>query len=181
MKTKYLNLFGGPGVSKSTTASGVFFNLKVKHINCEIITEYAKQKVWSEDFKSLGCQPYITGKQLYKQWILNGKVKYAVTDSPLLLGLIYSGFGCDENWEKSVIHQFNLFNNVNVFLKRNSDAHKFQQEGRMQDEKECIEIDQKIKELLTKNNIPFTEIEVSEDCKHVKEILKLLTGEEWLN
>jgi hypothetical protein len=177
MTTKFINLFAGPGAGKSTSAAGLFYYLKSQSINSEIIVEVAKEKVWAEDFKSLGCQPYITGKQLYRQWRLNGKVKYAVTDSPLLLGLIYSGFGCDENWEKSVLHQFSLFNNVNVFLKRNSDAHPFQQEGRMQDEDECRLIDEKIKKLLNDNNIPFYEIEVSEDNSHIQQILKEFT--EW--
>ncbi len=178
-KTLFINLYSGPGSGKSSSALGVTFNLKSRSYNAEYISEVAKQKVWSEDFKSLGCQPYITGKQLYKQWIVDGKVDYAVTDSPLLLGLFYSGFGCNEDWEKSILHQFGLFDNLNILLKRNLDAHPFEQAGRMQNLEECLVIDQKIKDLLDNHSIPYVELEVSENCKHVEEILRLATGVEW--
>lgn len=174
MKTKFINFFAGPGASKTTSSSGLFFELKKRGINSEIIVEYAKEKVWSEDFRSLECQPYITGKQFYRQWRVNGKVEYAVTDSPILLGLVYQGFGCDENWEKAVLYQFGLFDNLNIFLERNSEAHGFQQEGRMQNEQECQELDFKIRNLLDKNNIPYTVLKVEENCKHIEKVLDML-------
>lgn len=41
-----INLFGGPSTGKSTTAAEIFVYLKKKKINCEYITEYAKDKTW---------------------------------------------------------------------------------------------------------------------------------------
>lgn len=174
MTTKFINFFAGPGASKTTSSSGLFFELKKRGINSEIIVEYAKEKVWSEDFRSLECQPYITGKQFYRQWRVNGKVEYAVTDSPIVLGIVYQGFGCDVNWEKAVLNQFSLFDNLNIFLERNSDAHGFQQEGRMQDEEECKRLDKQIKNLLDKNNIPYVTLKVENNCAHIDKVLKLL-------
>ena len=174
MKTKFINFFAGPGASKTTSSSGLFFELKKRGINSEIIVEYAKEKVWSEDLRSLECQPYITGKQFYRQWRVNGKVNYAVTDSPIILGIVYQGFGCDENWEKAVLNQFSLFDNLNIFLERNSEAHGFQQEGRTQNEEECKELDRKIKNLLEENHIPYIPLLVEENCNHIEKVLKLL-------
>lgn len=45
-KCTVINLFGGPSAGKSTLAAGVFYNLKCMGINCELITEYPKDKVW---------------------------------------------------------------------------------------------------------------------------------------
>lgn len=40
--TIYVNLYGGPGSGKSTTAAGVVSQLKLLSINAELVTEYAK-------------------------------------------------------------------------------------------------------------------------------------------
>lgn len=44
-----VNLFGAPGVGKSTGAARIFSNLKMAGINAELITEFAKDKVWEEN------------------------------------------------------------------------------------------------------------------------------------
>ena len=40
-----VNLTGAPGAGKSTGAAYVFSQLKMRGINCELVTEYAKDKV----------------------------------------------------------------------------------------------------------------------------------------
>ena len=37
-----INLFGGPGTGKSTGAAYIFAKLKMCGVNCELITEFAK-------------------------------------------------------------------------------------------------------------------------------------------
>ncbi len=59
-----VNLFGGPGAGKSTMAAGLFSELKWRGINCELATEYAKEKVWEESYAIFENQIYIFGKQL---------------------------------------------------------------------------------------------------------------------
>ncbi len=44
--TLVVNLLGGPGSGKSTTAADVFARLKWQDINCELVTEFAKDLVW---------------------------------------------------------------------------------------------------------------------------------------
>ena len=45
-KTIVVNIFGGPSAGKSTTSAGIFYELKRQGIRCELVTEYAKSKVW---------------------------------------------------------------------------------------------------------------------------------------
>lgn len=147
--TKILNLFGGPGTGKSTICAGVFSELKWRNIDCEMATEYAKDKVWGEDFKTLECQPYIFGKQLYRIHRLLGKVDIIVTDSPLLLSVIYDKSNSD-TFKKFVLEQINTMNNFNVFLERKK---SYNPNGRMQTEKEAIEIDKRIKSMFENNYV----------------------------
>ena len=85
-----INLFGGPGVGKSTGAAYVFSQLKMRGINCELVGEFAKDKVWEENWVALKNQAYIFGKQYYKIARCADQVDVVVTDSPVLLSLIYN-------------------------------------------------------------------------------------------
>ena len=62
-KTIIVNLFAGPGSGKSTSASGIFHNLKLAHINSEYVSEFAKDAVWGENFKVLENQIFVYGEQ----------------------------------------------------------------------------------------------------------------------
>lgn len=150
-KTIVVNLFAGPGAGKSTTCAGVFERLKLKGINCEMATEYAKDKVWEESFKTLDDQIYVFGKQLHKIKRLLGKVDVIITDSPLLFSIQYDSEH-NETFRKLVIDQHERLNNLNFFIVRND---SYQQAGRMQTLEESKGIDDSIKEILKENNVEY--------------------------
>ena len=130
---KVINLFGGPGTGKSTTAAALFALMKRNGYNVELITEFAKDLVWTERNKELGNEVYIFGKMYHKLWRLRDKVDYVVIDSPLPLCLYYD----TENipyFREFVISAFNTFDNLNFVLARNFG---YQQEGRIQTEDEA--------------------------------------------
>lgn len=145
-----VNLFGGPGVGKSTVATGVFSVLKLHDINAEYVSEFAKDLTWEERYKTLTNQYYVWGKQYHRMWRLRDKVDVIVTDSPLPLGLLY-GETCAP-FHETVIETFNTFNNMNFVLRR---VRPYTPEGRNQMECEAREIDSKVELLLLKNEIPY--------------------------
>ncbi len=155
MKTFLCNLYAGPGTGKSTTMAGVFSELKWRGVNCEMAPEFAKEKVWEESTKILGNQIYVFGKQLHTLYRLQGKVDVIITDSPLLLSIIY-GKNEGEPFKNLVLDVYNRFNNLNIFLRRHK---KFNPSGRLQTEDEAKEIDERIQQLLMANNISFNELD----------------------
>ena len=154
-RTIIVNLIGGPGSGKSTTAAGLYYELKKLNINCEMALEYAKDKVYEESFKTMDDQLYIFGKQYHRMWRLKDSVDVIITDSPLLLSIFYNKTKSNY-FDDLVIEQYNRFNNLLYILQR--DGIKFQQEGRLQNEKESIQIDSSIKNILNKNNIEYKEV-----------------------
>ena len=128
---------------------------------------------FTEDWKSLGCQPYVSATQLKRQYDLLGKVDVMITDSPLLTGLVYPGFGSTEAWRTSLVEQFNLFTNLNIFLVRDTKVHAYQTYGRTQSEEEAVKKDLETKELLIKLGIPFAEIPVLPEDGTIKKIVNL--------
>lgn len=150
---KIINLFAGPGSGKSTTAAGLFFLMKTKGYRVELVTEYAKDMTYEKRFNILADQLYILAKQNRKITRLINQVDFIITDSPILLGLIY-----DEEKNKLFIDLvwklFNEYDNYNYFINR---VKKYAQYGRNQVESEAREIDFKIRDLIA--YLPFKEID----------------------
>lgn len=150
--TIVVNLFGGPGTGKSTGAAYIFSKLKLDGIDAELITEYAKDKVWEKNEKVFDCQLYVTGKQSYRIFRCYGEVDVIVTDSPILLGIVYTK---SETLKAAIAEESRKYNNINVYLNR---VKKYNPNGRFQNETEAKNIDAQMIELLntycTTNNEP---------------------------
>ena len=159
-KTWVINLIGGPGVGKTTSAALLFGQLKVEFpgIVTEYVQEYAKKLVWIKDYEALNMQYSVTLKQykLLKQ--INGQVDFIITDGPLIQGLFYNKYNNENTSDVSktealVLKTFNEFNNINIFLTRGD--FEYEEEGRTQTESEAIKVDDILKEMLVNANINF--------------------------
>ena len=87
--SKLINLFGGPGIGKSSIASGITYKLKKKHINCDMPYEFPKALAWDNNQSAIQDQLYVLANQhrgIVKSY---GKVDYIVLDSPIILSLVY--------------------------------------------------------------------------------------------
>ena len=90
MNTTVINIFGGPGVGKSTLASKLFYELKTRNINVELASEWIKNKIFEGSMYPRYDQLYTFAKQNKLLRQLEGKVEYIISDSPLLLSMIYN-------------------------------------------------------------------------------------------
>lgn len=159
---KVINLFGAPSSGKSTTAAGLFFLMKREGINCELVTEYAKKLVWEERKLTFNDQLYITSKQNHELEVLNGKVDYAISDSPLMLGIIYARNYRGLSTYEPFVHQlFKSYNNLNFFINR---VKPYSPIGRNQTEGESDIVAKEIRNLLIKYEIPFINFNGDDDA-----------------
>ena len=155
MKTPIvINLCGAPGSGKSTGAAFIFSQLKMRGINCELITEYAKDKTWEKNMEALSCQEYIFGKQSFRMKRCRDKVDVIITDSPLPLGIFYNTNPVlGEHYENLVLDVFNTYENMNYALVRDKPYNPI---GRNQTEAESDEIGDRIQFFLEDHDIPYT-------------------------
>jgi hypothetical protein len=152
-KPLIVNFFAGPGAAKSTMAAHLFAELKWLGIETELVREYAKDLVWLEDFLTLANQSYVTAKQLHRQYAVEGKVDIIVTDSPVLLGLVYEP--PSEAYINWIVDEFGRRNNLNLFVNR---MKPYRQAGRMQTEAGARDKDTEVRQMLQTYNIPFEDI-----------------------
>jgi hypothetical protein len=145
-KQKTIQLFAGPGSGKSTGAAYIFARLKMLGVNCELVSEYAKDKVWEGTKAVFENQLYITGKQSYRMSRLRGKVEVIITDSPILMAQIYAkGFPYEKAWCEVLKTVHAEYNNFNVFVHRVKPYNPY---GRFQTEKDAIKLDKQIQKLI---------------------------------
>lgn len=150
-----VNLFGAPGAGKSTLAAYIFARLKMEGVNAELVTEFAKDKTWENNQKALANQVYVFGKQLYRITRCQDDVDVIVTDSPLLLSVIYNHSDIlGEDFNNLVYKVFSSYNNANYFINR---VKKYNPKGRSQTEEESDEIAVEVKEMLNKYGVDYTE------------------------
>ena len=178
-KTKIINLFGGPGVGKSTITSGIFYELKKRNIECDIPYEFPKQVAWENNHSQISDQLYIFANQHRGIVRSYGKVDFVILDSPIILSLAYkNGYGSEyptnlygNTFDKMVTDVFSKYDNINFFLNRNPES--FQQSGRFQSFDESLEFDEKIRFILDNNGFPYYCLDVNEQT--VETIVNFIT------
>ena len=177
--TLIVNYFGGPCAGKSTMAGGIFNKLKSVGYDVEYVQEFAKTLTWEKNYEGLKHQSYVTGVQMYTQNMLLNQVQVVITDSPILIGLMYYNESSPKiKWafETFVIESFKAQNNINFFIKRND---YYTNVGRRRTKEEAIKIDERIQQLFQENNIQYHTIDANNDGLEVslKLVLETLNKE----
>lgn len=90
--TTVINLWGGPGVGKSSLSAELYYLLKQSRISSELVREYVKD--WAWEGRQIGPydQPQIVGKQISAEASKYGKVAVIITDSPMMLSAFYQDY-----------------------------------------------------------------------------------------
>ncbi len=179
--TKIINLFGGPGIGKSSIAAGITYKLKKKHISCNSPYEFPKVLAWDNNMEATRDQLFVLANQHRGIAQSYGKVDYIVIDSPVLFSLIYktlydTGYPANfysDSFNQMVLDLHNKYDNINILLERSIKNKKnYNEKERYQTLEESKRIDGYCKKVLEENTIPFHTIKVGKNT--VKKILKLL-------
>lgn len=146
-----VNMFGAPGAGKSTGAAYIFSKLKMAGVNAELVTEFAKDKVWEGSKAVFDNQAYIFGKQYFRISRLQGKVDVVITDSPILLSSFYAHDDVlGDEFDKLCTKVFGSYNSMNVFIDR---VKPYNPSGRFQNEAESDELARVMQDFLEEHNV----------------------------
>jgi hypothetical protein len=148
-----VNLFGAPGAGKSTGAAYVFSMLKMLGVNAELVTEFAKDKVWEENKTAFDNHAYIFGEQFYRLSRLEGKVEVAITDSPLALSVLYNKNPIlRQTFDDFVFDVASSYDSLNAFITR---AKPYNNQGRRESERESDLVSAELIKLLKARDVAY--------------------------
>jgi hypothetical protein len=163
-----INLYGGPGTGKSTSAALLFYLLKNQKADVELVREYVKDWAWEGRKISTYDQLYFLGKQVRKESMLYGKVDWIVTDAPIMLSIYYAMEYCPVGVSEAVRAATLAYyrqaaedghKHVHVFLKRTK---PYNPKGRFQNEAQAKDIDVHLRRMLDQLKFPYKECETDE-------------------
>ena len=123
--------------------------------------------IFKNDFEKLKDQIHILEKQTEcVETMLNGGVDIAVCEYPILMGIVYNNinkFG-GETFNQKVIETYNKFDNVNYYLKRETE---YVREGRYQDLDGAKKVDEETLNMLEKYSISYTSIGLDDFIENI--------------
>lgn len=151
-----VNLFGSPGVGKSTIAADVYSKLNYLGVTSELATEFAKDCIWLGDRATLNEQAIVWGNQLSRIKRLLGKVRVVVSDSPTPLSIVYKSDDYGKCFDDAVMEQFASTNNLNFLIARTI---PYITVGRKESAEEAERIHSSLEKLLDDYGVPYETLE----------------------
>lgn len=167
--TTIVNMYGGPGAGKSTSAAGLYYLLKTAGLNAELVREYVKDWAWEKRAFSTYDQLYFLGKQSRRESMLYDKVDWVVTDSPVMLNAYYAGLyappGLAGGVKAAVLGFYQQgaadgHRHVHVMLRRTK---PYLAHGRYQDEAGARQVDGDLRLFLQGLGVEFLEVDTDEE------------------
>ena len=181
MKPILINIYGAPGAGKSTLAAKIFSTLKENNIECELVTEFAKDMVW-ERADVFNNQVFIFGNQFRRIERLIGFVDIIITDSPIDIAKVYVNDSIP--YKKSIL---NLIDDVDIkFINENFDRYdvllnfdtKYSEIGRNQTSTEALSLRKRFLELREYDDIIYNKDSIEIFVKNLVEtVVSKVIGE----
>ena len=151
--------------------------LKAAGVDAELVTEYAKDKVWEEHDFVFRDQCYIFGHQHFRMARVCGKVDVVVTDSPLPLSAFYDD-GCYRDELAAMARKAYVRHDgciLSYFLRR---VKNYSPNGRFQTEAESDAVSVRLRSFVEGLGTILTDIPGSEEGydKVVSDVFAALKG-----
>ena len=175
-----INLYGAPSSGKSTLAGQLFGELKSRGLSVAFVQEYAKEQVYQGvDMTTLeeAERIIILGEQFRREKILENKVKYLVTDSPLLLTAYYHKDPkgkFDFGYAKDIAMRHLKSNELHIWLQVEG---KFEEEERSHNKEQSLIIQKELKEYLISCGIHLIEVK-GKPQERLKKVLSYIEDKE---
>jgi hypothetical protein len=171
-----INLFGGPGIGKSTLALYLCSELKKLNYNIEYVGEWIKQ--WAHEKKTLlpWDQFHAFSQQIYAETSkLNNNVNLIISDSPVLMNIAY--MRRDKSpYVNQCLDLYKVYSSqypdINIRLLRGSIG--YHKVGRWESEQEAVEMDLFIKSLMDEVLPEYVELHPIQNQDILYHILKRL-------
>lgn len=176
-KVRRIAFYSGPNSGKTVIALDTTQKLKKLNISAEYISEVIKPSAYEKKEIDFWENYKIFSKQLNSEIkFLKTNIPLVVTDGPPLMCCAYlekRNYTCFKDCENIAITFEEHYKTLNFFVKRKY-AHN--PEGRWETPEQSLDMDQKIADILDRNNIKY-DIISSDDAEYVvQKVMNNLKG-----
>lgn len=154
-KALVVNFYGGQDAGKSIVCAGVFSELKMRGVRCEMALEYVKDKVWEKSTTVLNDQLYVFANQWHRIWWLLDKVDVILTDSPLLFSLVYDEER-DPYLRNLILNKVATTPNLHYYIARSKNSYDVVE--RLHTEPEALALDAFVESNLNYYGVPYSKV-----------------------
>lgn len=175
-----ISLWAGPGSGKSCTAAGLYFELSKLGYDVELVREFIKEEMVYKGLRPDSFdQMWIFGNQMHREEKSLRHNKIIVTDSPLLLSVVYATMN-DSPSVNSMIESAAEFEakypSLNIFLSRQGIPYK--SNGRYQSNMDdAVLIDLKVQMLLAVLGVKYESIPTVKFDSILSHIVQQIRGD----
>lgn len=153
---KKIAIIGGPGAGKTTLSAGLFYELKIKRKNVELVPELIKFKVYkNEDFSKPGFDILNTLEQKNLEEGFSGHpLDFLLCEAPLCNGYFYASF-YKKNLEVPVLKEIakDALNSYDLLLFVRREDEEYFSLGRKETLNQALALESHILELLKEFNL----------------------------
>lgn len=174
-----INLFGGPGIGKTTMAARVFLRLKMRGIEAANPEEHAKIAILKGQPHLLDEQLVILGQTWETLHTLSDKVEAIVVDSPILLCSVYAQGRESSHFHATVEDFHRRMPRINLLLARPAGM-VYSRTGRRETPQEALLMDGRIRDALDKAGESYTTLPTTESCVDASIAMLAETAHIWL-
>lgn len=153
-KQVVVNFLGGPGCGKTVAAAELFCQLKKAGLDTNFVKEFAQECIIEGNADALKDQVYVFGNTYHKLRCAAETSTVAVTDSPVLLQIIYQS-ELPDSFSRLVLDMHRTFNNFNVLLDVRNQGWTHTMTGRIHSISESLSLDKQIKDMLDTYEEPY--------------------------
>jgi hypothetical protein len=146
--------------------------LKKYGVEVENVMEYPKELVYQERLLALKDQVFVFANQYHKIWTAAAHNQLVITDSPIMLSMIYNP-DTSPHFNELIVELHEKFNNINIVLKRTPETHSMV--GRIHSLTESISVDNRIRAILDERGIEYVEFDPVND--NIQPLVKLIIQE----
>lgn len=155
-----VNFIGAPGAGKSTMAAGLFYRLKLMAWNVEIVTEYTKELIFTDNRWQLSNELEVFAEK-HRRLRAMEKVDIVIGDSPLLNSAVYGRDQLGESGVAFVEQVARGFDSLYFSVQRVVD---YIPVGRMPDEVGAARVGDVLEAHLERLGLPFVRVDGHPDA-----------------
>jgi hypothetical protein len=161
-----INLFGGPGVGKTSLAHWLTSELAKANVDVEYVDEWIKRLAYQKTEINGWMQRHVFNRQLEKEeFFLRHGISTIVTDSPLLMQMAYmEKLPQSKRFIPLCLADLKVFDeeyrSINILLERGNLPYKSL--GRWETHEEALAMDLRIKRLMEEHLGEFYEFDTTD-------------------